>query len=100
MVMTFGVNVGLFRAMFANDGRPCSAEDLAPLLGVERPLLGTAGIVAAADPWETLTTISARLMRHLAAMGYLDEAARCQYRLTGFSKALTIPIICDGYPCL
>lgn len=42
----------------------------------------------------------ARLMRHLAAMGYLRETAECRYQLTEFSKALTIPIIGDGYPCL
>lgn len=41
MAITFGVNVGLFRTMLANEGQPCGAEDLAPLLGVEGPLLGT-----------------------------------------------------------
>lgn len=40
MAITFGVNVGLFRIMLANNERRCSAEDLAPLLGVEATLLG------------------------------------------------------------
>lgn len=39
-------------------------------------------------------------MRHLAAMRYLVETAPCRYGLTDFSRALTIPIIGDGYPCL
>lgn len=81
MAITFGVNVGLFRTMLANGERACTADELAPLLGVQASLL-------------------ARLMRHLAAMGYLRGTAEGKYQLTEFSKALTIPIISDGYPCL
>lgn len=81
MAITFGVNVGLFRTMLANGERGYTAEELGPLLGVQTSLL-------------------ARLMRHLVAMGYLSDAAEGRYRLTAFSKALTIPIIADGYPTM
>jgi hypothetical protein len=39
-------------------------------------------------------------MRHLAAMGYIAETSANEYKPTNFSKALTIPIIGDGYPCV
>lgn len=41
-----------------------------------------------------------RLMRHIAAMGYLKEIGPDEYDLTNFSRSLTIPIIGDGYPCM
>ncbi len=39
-------------------------------------------------------------MRHIGAMGYLEETGADEYKLTNFSKSLTIPIIADGYPCM
>jgi len=42
----------------------------------------------------------ARTMRHLGAMGYIEETAADEYKPTNFSKALAIPIIGDGYPCM
>ena len=39
-------------------------------------------------------------MKHIAAMGYIKEINEDEYAPTNFSKALTIPIIGDGYPCL
>lgn len=39
-------------------------------------------------------------MRHMAAMGYIVEVAADEYKLTNFTKSLTIPIIGDGYPCM
>lgn len=44
--------------------------------------------------------MSARTMRHLGAMGYIEETAVDEYKPTNFSKSLAIPIIGDGYPCL
>jgi hypothetical protein len=45
-------------------------------------------------------TLPARLMRHIAAMGFITETNSDEYKATNFSKALTIPIIGDGYPAL
>lgn len=39
-------------------------------------------------------------MRHLGAMGYIEEVAADTYKPTNFSSSLTIPIIGDGYPCM
>lgn len=39
-------------------------------------------------------------MRHVAAMGYLKELGPDTYERTNFTKALAIPIISDGYPCV
>ncbi|OIW22623.1 S-adenosyl-L-methionine-dependent methyltransferase [Coniochaeta ligniaria NRRL 30616] len=41
-----------------------------------------------------------RLMRHISAMGYIKEVGPDEYESTNFSRALTIPIIGDGYPCI
>lgn len=41
-----------------------------------------------------------RLMRHISAMGYIKEVGPDEYESTNFSRALTIPIIGDGYPCM
>jgi len=41
-----------------------------------------------------------RLMRHLAAMGYIKETGPDEYKSTNFSDALTIPLIGDGYPLM
>ncbi|KAI4642224.1 hypothetical protein J4E93_007368 [Alternaria ventricosa] len=38
--------------------------------------------------------------RELLAMGYITETDSDEYMATNFSKALTIPIIGDGYPAL
>lgn len=56
-------------------------EDIAPAIGVDPALLS-------------------RLMRHISAMGYINEVGPDEYELTNFSRALTIPIIGDGYPCV
>lgn len=38
-----------------------------------------------------------RLMRHLGAMGYLIEVGEDVYKLTNFTKAMSIPVIGNGY---
>lgn len=40
----------------------------------------------------------ARLMRHLAAVGYLKELAPDTYERTHFTKALSVPMIGETYP--
>lgn len=42
----------------------------------------------------------ARLMRHLGAMGYIIETGVDEYAPTNFSKAMSLRIIGDGYPCV
>lgn len=37
-------------------------------------------------------------MKHIAAMGYIEETGPDEYASTNFSRALTIPVIGDGYP--
>ncbi len=39
-------------------------------------------------------------MRHLGTMGYLVETGPDEYRPTNFSKALSIPAVGVGYPCM
>lgn len=41
-----------------------------------------------------------RLLRHLGAMGYLEETASNEYRPTNFTKCLSLPVIGDGYPAV
>lgn len=76
--LTFGVDAGLWELMARNGDAPQAVADLAAVLGVDPPLL-------------------ARVMRHVAAMGYLEEVGVDRYRPTAFVKALTIPMIGAGY---
>lgn len=62
-------------------GGPVSVEELAKPIQADPALLG-------------------RLLRHVAAMGYIKEVGEDAYEATNFTKAMTIPIIGDGYPCL
>ncbi|KAK3291164.1 S-adenosyl-L-methionine-dependent methyltransferase [Chaetomium fimeti] len=81
MALSIGVNIGLFHHMVKDGDRSKKAGDLAKTLGIHPPLL-------------------CRLMRHMAAMGYMTEVAADEYKPTNFTKSLTIPIIGDGYPCI
>ncbi|KAI3317876.1 hypothetical protein HD806DRAFT_540712 [Xylariaceae sp. AK1471] len=58
--------------------QPQKVVDLATKLGVDTPLLS-------------------RLMRHIGAMGYVNEVGDDEYQSTNFTKALSIPFIGDGY---
>jgi Mn-dependent DtxR family transcriptional regulator len=75
-----GVESGLFNLMAKETG-PTKVHDIAGALGVDPALLS-------------------RLMRHISAMGYIKEIGPDEYKSTNFSRALTIPIIGDGYPCM
>jgi hypothetical protein len=37
-------------------------------------------------------------MRHMAAMGCITETGVDEYKATNFTKAMTMPIIGNGYP--
>jgi Mn-dependent DtxR family transcriptional regulator len=65
----------------AKEGAPTKVDDIAAALKADPALL-------------------CRLMRHISAMGYIKEVGPDEYESTTFSKALTIPIIGDGYPCV
>uniref|UniRef100_A0A0D2XG77 O-methyltransferase C-terminal domain-containing protein n=1 Tax=Fusarium oxysporum (strain Fo5176) TaxID=660025 RepID=A0A0D2XG77_FUSOF len=57
------------------------AEDLARSLGMETILLG-------------------RLLRHAAAMGHLQEVGQDEYKLSSFTRSLSLDVIGDGYLAL
>ncbi|CAI4214094.1 unnamed protein product [Parascedosporium putredinis] len=76
--LCFGVDSGLWKLMAKNGDRPQTVAELAEPLGVEPLLLS-------------------RLMRHLGAMGYIIETGTDEYKPTNYSKAMSIPIIGDGY---
>ncbi|KAL2755543.1 hypothetical protein ACRALDRAFT_1076879 [Sodiomyces alcalophilus JCM 7366] len=78
--LSVGVESGLFVEM-VKKGRPVTVEELAESLKASPLLL-------------------ARLLRHIAAMGYLKEIGEDVYEPNNFTKSLTIPIIGDGYPCI
>ena len=68
-------------AYMAKDPEPKGVAEISTATGVEEAFL-------------------ARLLRHVAAMGYIHETGRDEYRPTNFSNSLAIPIIGDGYPLL
>jgi len=94
--------------MAKNGDRPQKVSELAEALGVEPLLLGeflsnphlisVHKQVPGSMPWICrLRHPAGRLMRHLGAMGYVTETAMDEYKPTNYSKAMSIPIIGDGY---
>ncbi|MBE3048704.1 hypothetical protein IMZ48_40640 [Candidatus Bathyarchaeota archaeon] len=47
-----------------------------------------------------MLTSPARIMRHTAAMGYIEETGPDTYKPTNFSSSLTIPMFGAGYSCM
>ncbi|RTE85342.1 hypothetical protein BHE90_000116 [Fusarium euwallaceae] len=76
--LSFGVETGLWKLMAKNGDRPQKVSELAANLAVDPLLLS-------------------RLMRHLGAMGYITEVDVDVYKPTNYAKAMSIPIISDGY---
>ncbi|KAH7305868.1 S-adenosyl-L-methionine-dependent methyltransferase [Stachybotrys elegans] len=76
--LNFGIETGLWKLMAKNGDKPQRVEDLASKLTVDAVLL-------------------ARLMRHLAAMGYLKEVGVNEYQTTNFTKAMSFPTVSGGY---
>ncbi|KAK1973862.1 hypothetical protein LZ30DRAFT_814830 [Colletotrichum cereale] len=77
--LNFGVDSGLWELMAKHGDQPQKVNELAADLGVDPVLLGD------------------HLMRHLAAMGYIKETGLDEYRPANFSKAMSLPMIGDGY---
>ncbi|SPJ72164.1 related to O-methyltransferase [Fusarium torulosum] len=75
--LSFGVDNGLWKAMVKNGDRPQTVDELATQIGADPVLLG-------------------RMMRHLAAMGHINETGHDEYQPTGFSKSLSIPMMGNG----
>ncbi|KAF6834854.1 hypothetical protein CMUS01_06008 [Colletotrichum musicola] len=76
------VDIGLWKLMVNNGAdKPQRVGDLAEPLGVDPVLLG-------------------RLLRHVCAMGHLEETAQDEYKLTSFSKSPSLDVIGDGYVTL
>ncbi|KAI1775116.1 hydroxyindole O-methyltransferase [Hypoxylon cercidicola] len=78
IAIEIGIKIGLFRALSLVEGSK-KASDLAHKLNVDPALVG-------------------RILRHLAAMGYITETGADEYKPTKFSTALNIREIGDGYP--
>ncbi|KAM5366655.1 hypothetical protein ACJA88_011964 [Fusarium oxysporum] len=81
-VLITGVDIGLWKLMVKNGtDKAQKAEDLARSLGLETILLG-------------------RLLRHAAAMGHLQEVGQDEYKLSSFTRSLSLDVIGDGYLAL
>ncbi|EGU78185.1 hypothetical protein FOXB_11296 [Fusarium oxysporum f. sp. conglutinans Fo5176] len=81
-VLITGVDIGLWKLMVKNGAdKAQKAEDLARSLGMETILLG-------------------RLLRHAAAMGHLQEVGQDEYKLSSFTRSLSLDVIGDGYLAL
>ncbi|KAL6859799.1 hypothetical protein ACO1O0_003823 [Amphichorda felina] len=78
--LTAGVEKGVWTYLAERDG-PFKAAEVAKVKEIDPPLLS-------------------RLMRHVAAMGYLKEVGPDTYESTNFTRSLAVPIIGDGYPCI
>ncbi|GAT29890.1 O-methyltransferase [Aspergillus luchuensis] len=78
MAVGFGLDSGLWDLMAQNGDKPQRAPDLASSLGIEPKLLS-------------------RLLRHLSAMGLLNEVGEDEYQPTNYTKALSLPQIGNGY---
>ncbi|RKK83174.1 hypothetical protein BFJ69_g2716 [Fusarium oxysporum] len=81
-VLITGVDIGLWKLMVKNGAdKAQKAKDLARSLGMETILLG-------------------RLLRHAAAMGHLQEVGQDEYKLSSFTRSLSLDVIGDGYLAL
>ncbi|KAF2262889.1 hydroxyindole O-methyltransferase [Lojkania enalia] len=78
MAISFGVYTGLWSAMAKNGDGPQKVSDLAKQLGMQEELLQ-------------------RMMRHVAASGYLDMTAPDEFTPNNFSKSLSMPVMSSGY---
>ncbi|KAI1259172.1 S-adenosyl-L-methionine-dependent methyltransferase [Xylariaceae sp. FL1019] len=78
MAIQFGVQSGLWDAMSRNGNGPQRVADLATQIGVQEELLK-------------------RMMRHVAASGYIDMTAPDEYTPNNFSKSLSLAVMSSGY---
>ncbi|KAJ2974552.1 hypothetical protein NUW58_g8625 [Xylaria curta] len=78
MAISFGVKSGLWTAMANNGDGPQKVVDLAEQLGLQEELLQ-------------------RMMRHIAASGYIKMTAPDEYTPNSFSKSLALSVISSAY---
>ncbi|KAK3940163.1 S-adenosyl-L-methionine-dependent methyltransferase [Diplogelasinospora grovesii] len=78
-MISLGIDVGLFHYLAKDNARPKKATEISKGLSFEVDGLR-------------------RILRHLAAMGHIIQTGNDEYKPNNFSKALTIPIVADGYP--
>lgn len=78
MAISFGVHTGLWSAMAKNGDGPQKVSDLAKQLNMQEELLH-------------------RMMRHVAASGYIDMTAPDEFTPNNFSKSLSLPVMSSGY---
>ncbi|KAM7214350.1 S-adenosyl-L-methionine-dependent methyltransferase [Rhypophila decipiens] len=76
--IALGIDVGLFKALVLHQGRPKKVKEIAGIIGFDVDGLS-------------------RILRHLAAMGHIENTGPDEYAPNNFSKSLTIPVIADGY---
>lgn len=79
--ISFGVDIGLWKHWVKNCGGGDVSQktsDLAAQLGIDPALL-------------------TRFLKHINAMGYITETGPDEYKLTNFSKSLSLPIVADSY---
>ncbi|KAH8692617.1 putative O-methyltransferase [Talaromyces proteolyticus] len=74
------INLGLFKAL-SQDDKPKTAGQLAEATGAEPVFLS-------------------RILKHLGAMGVINETGPDTYKPTNFAKTLTIQKYADGFPCM
>ncbi|KAI1121653.1 S-adenosyl-L-methionine-dependent methyltransferase [Nemania abortiva] len=78
MAISFGVQSGLWTTMAKNGDGPQKVVDLAKQLGMQEELLK-------------------RMMRHIAASGYIDMTAPDEYTPNNFSKSLALTVMSSAY---
>lgn len=93
--LNFGVDSGLWVEMAKHIDKPQKVADLAATLGIDPVLLGA--FHASVHMTIPTNVPTGRLMRHLGAMGYLIEVGADEYRSTNYTKALSLPVIGNGY---
>ncbi|KAI1271014.1 S-adenosyl-L-methionine-dependent methyltransferase [Xylaria sp. FL0933] len=78
MAISFSVQSGLWTAIMDNGDGPQKVGDLAKRLSIQKELLQ-------------------RIMRHVAASGYIDMTAPNEYTPNSFTKSLALAVISSGY---
>jgi hypothetical protein len=80
--LTAGETKGIWKYLVEHEGDgPFNAAEVAKVKGIDPPML-------------------CRMMKHLAATGYINEVGLDTYTLTNHTRAMSIPIIGECYPCM
>ena len=96
------INLGVFEKLIEGNGKSKTSSELAKDTNADPILLG--GLLEDAPFTYHLVYSTngrtARLLKHLAAMGSIHETGPNEYVSTPFSKALKEPIYRDAYPTM